>query len=231
MYCGVFERMSPRENIEILKKIKNIKDVYLIGDNSVTYKVLEKIFKQELKNETLNLIYTADKNIEKVKKVLQKSTKNSAGIFIMPASFRDKKGNFVPMKTAMKEIAKSFNRPLLAPADVFSNSQDVIGGYIVSAKAQGEKVAKLILQYLNKKPMVQISHIIKSPNIYVFDMRYLEKFHIKKDITSSYPKTIYLYKKKTFYEKYTLLVIPFYTSLHFFHLSYSYTHHLKPQIT
>ena len=180
IYSGVFERMSPKENVNIAKYLLNdIKTIYLIGDESRTYKILAKIFQNELSQTDIKYKYISNKYIDTIKQQLKNSDKNSVGIFIMPASFRDKNNNFIPMKTAMRDIAKSFNKPIIAPADVFMNSLDVIGGYAVNASSQARALSKLIISYINNHiSMSDIGFIAKSPNRYMFDKKYLNKFNI-----------------------------------------------------
>jgi len=107
IYSGVFEKMSPIENVNIAKNIMDdIKTIYFIGDDSKTCNILARIFKNELIQKDIQYKYISNKYIDKVKQELSNSEKNSVGVFIMPASFRDKNNNFIPMKIAMQEMVQ-----------------------------------------------------------------------------------------------------------------------------
>ena len=207
-YVGVFERMSPKANVDIAKKVvENLKTIYLIGDDSTTYKAVKKLFTKELTDHTLKYIYLSSRNIYYITNKLRAAKKESAAIFVMPTSYVDNNGKFIPMHEALELLSSAFQKPIISPADVFMGVTNVIGGYCVSGVSQGKSAAKLALKVLSNKDISKIKMITKSPNQYIFDEKYLSKFHIKKRVLQAFPDALIMNKTFSFVQTYKIQII------------------------
>ncbi len=197
---GVYERMSPKQNAVFAKIVDpDVETIYLIGDDSVTYGALEKLFKQNLSIiEDLRFVYVSDENIEKVTRKLQDAQPNSMAMLVMVASFRNAQGEFVPMKKAIAQIANSFNGPIISTADAFIDNDKVIGGHCVYGAKQGREAAKLALDVLRGK---KVQSVYKSPNVYILDHTQLERFGVNAE-RLQLENPMIINKPRSFYKKY-----------------------------
>ncbi|MGM0534239.1 MAG: ATP-binding protein, partial [Campylobacterota bacterium] len=206
IYSGVYEKTAPKINEQLaLLLLPNLQTLYLIGDDSVTDKVLRKIFKKELQNPQIEYIYLSDKNIQNVTKTLKNPKANSAGMLVMPAAFEDANGRFVPMQKAIDRIGSAFNRPLFATAAVYMDNTNVVGGYCVSGHQQGRIAAHRATVLLNKEMTQSKQFLAKTPGRYFFDMDVISKtgLHLEKQ---RYPEAVFLHQKRSLYDEYTFEV-------------------------
>ena len=202
---GVYERMTPVKNYYLAKKIDpNLDNIYLIGDNSVTFKVLEKIFVKELNNINANYKIISDKNIDKILPILKEAPKNSLAIAVMPASFKDKENRSIPMKEALKQISANFKYPIISPADVINVGYNIIGGHCVDGNKQGKLVANMALNILNGRDINNIKPILTYTNNYIFDHQVLKRFNLNIDKLKLDENIKIINKPQTFYNEYSV---------------------------
>lgn len=86
----------------------------------------------------------------------------------------------------------------------------VLGGNIVSHKAEGEIAAKMVLDILNGTAPQTIDVVTESPNFYYFDYQTMKKFGIsEKNLPNN--STI-INRDISFFEKYSYIIVPFFTT-------------------
>ncbi|AXH09840.1 hypothetical protein CP960_07475 [Malaciobacter halophilus] len=183
---GVFERMTPIVNYELAKKINpNLKKLYLIGDDSVTFEVLKKLVLKELDRTKIDYEFLSYKSIDKLTSRLKQLDDDSMAMLIMTARYVDKNNNPISMESALKKISDAYKKPIISTAKVFNRGGKIIGGYVVDGNRQGVLAAKLALRVL-ENPTLNIKPILNGTNSYVFDYNALRFFgiDIKKHLPS-----------------------------------------------
>ncbi len=226
---GVYERMTPIINYKIAKKISpNLKKLYLIGDDSVTFEVLKKLVINEFKTLEIPYEFISDKNIDVVTKKLSAINDNSMAMLIMTARYVDSLNNIIVMEDAIQRISNAYTNPIISTAKVFNKGGKIIGGYVVDAQKQGTLAAKLALEVLDgKKPFT----ILSGTNSYVFDYDALNYFGIDISKYKFDSKIEVLNKPLSFYEYYKqtliILFIVVFSFLIIFIISIIYNFRLK----
>ena len=189
-FTGVFERMTPIENYYLAKKIKpNFTKIYLIGDDSITFNILKKIYINDLNKIKANYEFISNKNLNVVLDKLKNVQNNSIAMIVMAASY-NYNNNFISMKAALKLISEAYKNPIIATADVFViNSEKIIGGHCVDGVRQGRLVSDLVLKYLQTSKMPK--PILKKANYYIFNHTALKYFRLNPDKLAKFYKLLY----------------------------------------
>ncbi|AXX91110.1 histidine kinase [Malaciobacter molluscorum LMG 25693] len=201
---GVLEQVDLEKNFELISKIHpKLKKLIIINDKSRTGLImkedLEKIFPKYRKK--FKIEYIDDMRMNELKKVVSKTDKNTALLFVL--LFKDKTGKFFTYKQSLKQIKSLAHVPIYGLWDFYLN-YGVIGGLLTSAQAQGEAVSKMAMKVLNGTDISQIPILKKSPNRYIFDYNELKKFDINIEKYLTNYKIIN--RPFSFYRKYKILV-------------------------
>ncbi|PKP10562.1 MAG: hypothetical protein CVU09_06480 [Bacteroidetes bacterium HGW-Bacteroidetes-4] len=176
------------EGIDLLGTIKlalhlhsETKHVYIINDQTPTGKANHNAF-QLIKNRLpANVDYTFLSNFEMdaVDSILQKLPSQS--LVLLLSYNQDSKGKYFSYEESGKIICNSTSLPVYVVWDFYLGT-GVVGGLLVSGKAQGNKAALLANEILLGTPAVAIPIITKSPNRFMFDYAVLKKFQINKKL-------------------------------------------------
>ncbi|GEM_PF-569500 len=94
--------------------------------------------------------------------------------------FRDQVNRFFEYDESIRLIAENCPVPIYGAWD-FSLGNGIVGGLLTSGYYQGQAAGQLALEILNGKPAGELPVVFDSPNRYMFDYRYLKKFHINPD--------------------------------------------------
>ena len=173
IFTGVYELKEIEPNIELIKQFSpQTRDVYIIGDNSNTYDLIKKEIQAKENNFTnFKFHYISDSKISSVKKELPDKYKNFV-ILTTIGNFKDDKGNTLLPKESIQRLKQNSNLIILSMEDAYMHS-GVVGGYVTSGIRQGEEAAKLVLRYLKTERIKEITPILKSPNLYIFNSKEL----------------------------------------------------------
>ena len=203
---GVFERMTPRINFNLAKTINpDMKMLYLLGDDSVTFKVLKKIFETELKSIDVPYKFISSRYLDNIIEELNQAPEDSVIMTVMLASLFERDDRFIDMSKAFKRLSQSTTYPIVSTASVFNLGGNVLGGYNVDGIRQGELTAEILLEQYKTGRYVE--PILKDTNSFIFDYNALKRFDIDLDLFNSIKNYKMLNQPKTFYENYKEIII------------------------
>lgn len=177
-FKGVFEVKEIEPNIQLIKQFSpQTHDIYFLGDNSSTYKMIQnEIKKNEKKFETMRFHYISASTIEELKAQLPTQTRS----FVLLTTIGEIKGKdghtLLPYQT-VKELQKNKHIILMSTEDCYIYP-GVIGGYVTNANQQGKEAAELVKQYITTHNINKVHSLTKSQNIYLFDALAIRKARI-----------------------------------------------------
>jgi PAS domain S-box-containing protein len=209
---GVAEDVDLEKNFELISKLHpKLKNLLIINDTSITGYAVKRDLRpiiEKYKNK-FNIEYTDNLEINNLKeKVSNLDKENSVILFVL--LFKDTTGKYFTYKQSFAQVKEVSQVPIYGLWDFYLDN-GIVGGLLTSATAQGEAVSKMAIEFFEGKKISDIPIIEKSPNIYMFDYKELDKYNI--DISShtnnptiiNEPTTIYKEHSKLF--MFTVLII------------------------
>jgi signal transduction histidine kinase len=179
LFTGVAEEVDVKGTLDIALKLhKGVEEIQVVIDFSETgnqnRKIIEELIPDYHNIAKINFLqsnYLSDINHN-----LANIKKNS--IIFALGSFKDDKGQIVPVNRCVSEIGKFTSLPIYSSWD-FLLGQGIVGGVITKAERQGELAAQIATRILNGEKPVQIPVVRDNPNRYWFDYNKLKEFKIK----------------------------------------------------
>jgi PAS domain S-box-containing protein len=209
---GVAEDVDLEKNFELISKLHpKLKNLLIINDTSITGYAVKRDLRpiiEKYKNK-FNIEYTDNLEINNLKeKVSNLDKENSVILFVL--LFKDTTGKYFTYKQSFAQVKEVSQVPIYGLWDFYLDN-GIVGGLLTSATGQGEAVSKMAIEFFEGKKISEIPIIEKSPNIYMFDYKELDKYNI--DISShtnnptiiNEPTTIYKEHSKLF--MFTVLII------------------------
>ncbi len=209
---GVAEDVDLEKNFELISKLHpKLKNLLIINDTSITGYAVKRDLRpiiEKYKNK-FNIEYTDNLEINNLKeKVSNLDKENSVILFVL--LFKDTTGKYFTYKQSFAQVKEVSQVPIYGLWDFYLDN-GIVGGLLTSATGQGEAVSKMAIEFFEGKKISDIPIIEKSPNIYMFDYKELDKYNI--DISShtnnptiiNEPTTIYKEHSKLF--MFTVLII------------------------
>ena len=204
---GVVEQVDIEKNFELISSIHpNLKKLVIINDTSKTgYAVKRDLNPIIEKYKTkFDIEYVDNLEINDLKdKVSKLNPKDSAILFVL--LFKDTTGRYFTYKQSFAQVKKSTNAPIYGLWDFYLNN-GIVGGLLTSGYEQGKAVSKMAVEILLKnKKISEIPIIEKSPNLYMFDYKELNKFGI--DIEQFVENPIIINEPSSIYKEHTKFFI------------------------
>ena len=209
---GVAEDVDLEKNFELISKLHpKLKNLLIINDTSITGYAVKRDLRpiiEKYKNK-FNIEYTDNLEINNLKeKVSNLDKENSVILFVL--LLKDTTGKYFTYKQSFAQVKEVSQVPIYGLWDFYLDN-GIVGGLLTSATGQGEAVSKMAIEFFEGKKISDIPIIEKSPNIYMFDYKELDKYNI--DISShtnnptiiNEPTTIYKEHSKLF--MFTVLII------------------------
>lgn len=179
---GVLEQVDLGKNFQLIRKIHpKLERLVIINDYSTTGLEMKQELEPFIKeySKYFQIEYIDDLNMEDLKHKVSKEQGETVLLFVL--LFKDKSGKFFTYKQSLHDIKAMSKVPIYGLWDFYLGN-GVIGGFVTSAKGQGEAVASMAVDYLvNNKPLEAMPIITTSPNEYIFDFKELKKFKINID--------------------------------------------------
>ncbi|MEA3512575.1 MAG: hypothetical protein U9R37_03140 [Campylobacterota bacterium] len=190
-FAGVFEVKNPLSNLAIAKQLnKNLKTVYLIGDNTVTSKSIINLYTTQYKNiNDINFEILNYTNIDNIIEKLKKYEKNSVMMIVVPAGFT-KNDKHIGINSALNYISNNYKNPIIVHDNIYTNigNPNIIGGDCVDGKSFGEMVALDILKYFDGTAMKDIRFKSKEGNSVYLNEKVLNSYGLDiEDIATKNP--------------------------------------------
>lgn len=174
---GVIEQVDLEKNFQLIRRLHpKLERLVIINDYSVTGLQMKKELEPYIKkySQYFQIEYLGNINMEEIKQKVSQEKGETVLLFVL--LFKDKTGKFFTYKESLKDIKQISAVPIYGLWDFYLGN-GVIGGFVTSAKGQGEAVASMALEYLIKnRPIEDIPILQKSPNEYIFDYNELKRF-------------------------------------------------------
>jgi len=173
IYAGVYELKEIKPNIELIKQFSpQTRDIYIVGDNSNTYEFIKKeIQTQEAIFANMKFHYIGEDEISKIEKQLPNKARSFV-ILTTIGNIKDEKKSLLSPKESIQRMKQNRELVILSMEDAYMH-KGVVGGYVTSGLRQGEEAANLVLKYLNEKTLTNVTSLLKSPNLYIFNSKEL----------------------------------------------------------
>ena len=179
---GVIEQVDLEKNFQLIRRLHpKLERLVIINDYSTTGLEMKKELEPFIKNYSkyFQIEYLGNINMEEIKQKVSQEKGETVLLFVL--LFKDKTGKFFTYKQSLKDIKQISSVPIYGLWDFYLGN-GVIGGFVTSAKGQGEAVAHMALEYLiEEKPIKDIPILNKSPNEYIFDYNELKRFKMNID--------------------------------------------------
>ena len=202
---GVAEEVDLEKNFELITKLHpKLKNLLIINDTSVTGYAIKRDLRPiiEKYKTRFNIEYTDNLEIKNLKSKVSKLEKeNSVILFVL--LFKDTTGKYFTYKQSFAQVKEVSKVPIYGLWDFYLDN-GIVGGLLTSAVAQGKEVSKMAIKILNGKKISDIPILERSPNVYMFDYKELERFdidinkHINNPIIINEPTSIYREHTKFF---------------------------------
>ncbi|MDQ5988298.1 MAG: hypothetical protein CSYNP_04058 [Syntrophus sp. SKADARSKE-3] len=125
-------------------------------------------------------------------------------IILLTVVNRDRKGTFFAYEESLGLIYKMSKVPIYSFWE-FYLGEGIVGGMLTNGFQQGKSAAEMVLRILKGTDVSKIPVLKKSPNVYMFDYRELERFGIS---MSSLPaESTIINKPDSFYVRYKKFIL------------------------
>ncbi|WP_461206505.1 ABC transporter substrate binding protein [Clostridium sp. DL1XJH146] len=181
-FTGIKEEFDIKGTIDLALKInKEVKNVYVINDTTVTGKAIEKEFDdiKSLYEDDINFISIGNMNIEEISHIVSKLDNDSIVLFMI--YFEDGDGEKFNYDESVKIISEASSVPIYGLWE-FLLGNGIVGGNLTSGFYQGSKAAVYADRILKGENPCNIPISSGERSNYKFDYEQLDRFSIEKDI-------------------------------------------------
>ena len=204
LFTGAFELKEVAPNLEWLLKIdRNVTDLVFVGDGSGTCRDIDKQVHKDVASYHLHSTYINEKRLDRAVERLNNAPSKYL-ILTTIGGMTDTGGHLLPLR----QIVKTFThcgRIVISMEDTYV-MEGVLGGYVTNGRNQGKSAANCVLAFLHGKAITDLPPTRKSPNVYVFDDRVLQKLNISLP-GSVRSQAVIFNPRPDFYQRYHILLL------------------------
>ncbi|MDX1294684.1 MAG: EAL domain-containing protein [Sulfurimonadaceae bacterium] len=174
-YTGVIEKKSVIPNLELLKIFNSrLEEVVFVGDASNTYEAIETELRKTF--ETYHGITPRFVKAEKIDDVVKQLKALPASYVILTTigHFRSSHDESMMLDQSIRMLAGAGEHKIFTMEDAYM-LPGVIGGYVTSARKQGEYAGRMVKAFFEGVAVADIPVVKVSPNEYVFDRQELKR--------------------------------------------------------
>ncbi len=174
---GVFERKGVEPNIKLVRQISPATQrIIFLGDGGPTDQAIGARIEEVSEHfEGLDVVHIGMSSLDGLLTALHET---GPGVVIVTTigGVHDAEGRVLELKEVMKEITDT-GRMVLVMEDAYL-FPGVLGGYVTTARLQGELAARLATRVLRGEPVSAIPPVMDSPAELVFDWDVMKHFGV-----------------------------------------------------
>jgi len=166
---GVFERKEIAPNLARMRSIApDIRDITIVGDDSETYKAIEREIRDELSHQPyIRANFISSQRIDDLVRRLREQKARFVFLTTLGA-IQDLDGRTLTLPETLTAIVRAGKFVVFSMEDAYLQP-GVLGGYVTSGPRQGRAAASLLRRHLDGEPLVALQPIEASPNEYIVD--------------------------------------------------------------
>jgi len=175
---GVAEVFSARETVDVALRLHpETEEIYIINDYLKTGRAWQRGIEEELKDldPRIRLRYSENLSMEELRGEI--SSLSDKTIILQGVYYSDRNGRFFTYEKTGEAIASASKVPLYCLTD-FNITSGVMGGYVVSGYAHGQKMAEIGIRILGGESPRDIPPVKESFNTLLINYPELERFSI-----------------------------------------------------
>ena len=177
---GVFERKGVARSIELVRQIRpGTKRIIFLGDGGPTDQAIAARVREVSHRYTgLEIVRIGKSSLKDLRQALQTA---GTGVVIVTTigGVHDTSGRVLELDEIMRVITGT-GRMVLVMEDAYL-FPGVLGGYVTTARLQGESAARLAIRIIRGEAVSSIDPVMESPGELVFDWNTLQHFGIQLD--------------------------------------------------
>lgn len=178
LITGVVEQEDIKSTLNVALQLHpNTKNIYVINEKTITGNAVEKSLQRTITpfKDKVTFISLNDLPMEQIKEKVAHLPPDSLILYLL--FFQDVLGQKFSSDESISQIAASANAPIYGQWDFFLG-HGLIGGMLTNGYYQGAAAASLTARILDGEKPQDIPVIKQSPNKYMFDYNYLNKYNI-----------------------------------------------------
>lgn len=212
LYSGIVEETDMKSTLDIALKLHpRIKQIFVINDRTTTGIALKEQLTEIIPyySNRASFVFYDDFDINELRTEVKKLTDQTL-IFLLIVN-QDKTGRFFTYEESLAIIRENSNVPIYSIWD-FYIGKGIVGGMLTSGYNQGKTAAQIASRILQGENIRNIPIIKKSPNIFMFDFKEIERFNLdiinlpKDSTVINQPVTLYSKHKKVILTSLAIIV-------------------------
>ncbi len=199
-YTGVVEIPDIKSTVDLMfRLIPDMRQIAVVAGTDTTGQAMLAQFRTVAGDyqSQIGITYLTQIPFNKLDGQLASLPPKTAVIYLMAT--RDSQGQTIGVNESLDRITRKSTAPVFSLWD-FTIGQGVIGGKVISGRAQGQTAAKMALRVLSGEKAHDITLVTTSPNEYMFDAMQLKRWHIS--VRSLPSGSVIINDTSSFYEKY-----------------------------
>ncbi len=203
-FTGVVEETDMKSTLEIALKLHpNTKRFVVINDMTTTGIALKEQLMEVVPSfKNVDFLFLENFDIDELKQELKKISQDSL-IFLLIVN-RDKSGKFFTYEESLSIVYENSTVPIYSIWD-FYIGRGIVGGMLTSGYQQGRSAAGIAVRILNGEYARNIPVLKKSPNLYMFDLKELNRFNLS--LSDLPDDSVIVNKPDTFYSRFKKFIL------------------------
>ena len=177
-FTGVAENVSFGANLRLIRRLHpGVERIVVYGGGTPTYRINKARLTEVARDLGLAdlLEFVEGRTISQIRAEARKLPADA--VLLLISSLRDDDGSVLAFATASELLSRAAPVPLYSMWDIFLG-HGIVGGKLVSGRAQGETAGEIARRILEGEPPDAIPVVTDSPNPYLFDYEVLRRFRI-----------------------------------------------------
>lgn len=203
-FTGVVEDTDIKSTIEVALKLHpQTSQIVVVNDKTTTGIAMENEVREVVPffEDMVNFVFVEDFDFSELQSKVRALPSDS--IVLLTVVNRDRKGNFFAYEESLKLLYPAAQVPIYSVWE-FYLGKGIVGGMLTNGFNQGKVAGEITLRILKGEKISSIPVVKKSPNVYMFDYREMERFGVA--LAKLPPDSTVLNRPDTFYSRYKDLI-------------------------